>query len=159
MMQKLKSVKGSTIIELLIATMVVGLIVTAVATVVTYSIKNTGESRFRQTATILGQQVIEYFWGRKNAEGIINLSDSLTPGINCYSNIDDPTPGACGPTQVINMAGTNFEREVFIEKGGIGTRDEPFFIQLDVTVSWLDGDQAREVELIQRLVQDSAFLN
>lgn len=157
MMFKLKSVKGSTIIELLIATMVVGLIVTAVANVVTYSIKNTGESRFRQTATILGQQVIEHFWGRKNAEGIIALSDTLSSGINCYSDIDNPTTGSCGPTQVITMAGTNFEREVSITKGGDGTRDDPYFINLVATVTWLDGDEARQVELIQQLMQDSAF--
>lgn len=151
--------KGSTIIELLIAVMVVGLIVTAVANAVTYSIKNTGESRYRQVATILGQQVMEHFRGQKNDQGIINLSNALTAGANCYSNIDSPTVGACGAAQVIAMAGTNFKRDVFVAKGGSGTHASPYYINFVVTVSWVDGTETREVELIQELQQDSGFTN
>lgn len=151
--------RGSTIIELLIAVMVVGLIVTAVANAVTYSIKNTGESRYRQVATTLGQQVIEHFRGKKNELGVKNYSDTLTAGMNCYSDISSPTTGVCGSLQTISMAGTNFKREVLIAKGGNGSRANPYYITFTVTVSWVDGTTTREVELIQQLKQDSGFTN
>jgi len=152
-----KSKRGSTIIELLIAVMVVGLIVTAVANAITYSIKNTGESRFRQVATTLGQQVIEHFIGRKKTDGIVNLKNSLAQTNYCYSNITSPTDGACGATQVVNMAGTNFKRDVAIAKGGTGFHASPYFVRITVVVSWSDGASTRDVELIQELQQDSGF--
>lgn len=153
--------RGSTIIELLIAVMIVGLIITAVANAVTYSIKNTGESRYRQVATILGQQVMEHLRGQKNEMGLINLSNSLSQTTYCYNNIDTPTSGACGASQFINMAGTNFQRNVTVGKGGSGTRTpfDPYYVNLVVTVSWTDGTETRQVELVQEFRQDSGFLN
>lgn len=157
----LKMQKGSTIIELLIAVMVVGLITTAIANAVTYSIKNTGESRFRQVATTLGQQVIEDFRSQKNELGIINFSNTLTAGNNCYSDLDNPVVGSCGDSAVISMAGADFKRDVLIGLGGSGTRipDDPYYITITVTVSWNDGTSTRDIELIQDFKQSSGFTN
>ena len=146
-----KSSKGSTIIELLIAVMVVGLIVTAVANAVTYSIKNTGESRFRQVATILGQQVIEFVRSEKNRKGLLNLKNTLTGGDYCFSTIPanlDTTPtntGVCGASETVTMGGTDFKRDLNVI---IGSAPD-YSMKITVVVSWFDGDQTREVELIQ----------
>ena len=157
--KKKDAVRGSTIIELLVAVMIVGLIVVAVASATTYSIKNTGESRYRQVATTLGQQAMEHFRGRKNELGLKNYSDTLTAGANCYSNIESPAPGICGTNDVIVMAGTNFKRDVSIVKGGTGLRANPYYITFTVSVSWVDGSLTRQVELVQQLKQDSGFID
>ncbi len=144
--------RGSTIIELLIAVMVVGLIVTAVANAVTFSIKNTGESRYRQVATILGQQVIEFVRGERNRKGLLNLKNTLVSGTYCFktipANLDTtPTPGQCGEnlSDYIPMAGTNFLREVTVSVGGA----PEYSMLVTTTVSWIDGTETRQVELIQ----------
>lgn len=163
----LKLQRGSTIIELLIAVMVVGLIITAVANAVTYSIKNTGESRYRQVATTLGQEVIEHFHTQKNELGIINLINILPQTEYCYSDIDSPTAGVCGTGsgQVVDIpgVGTEFKRNVTINSGGDGTRTplpaKPYYLTVTVTVSWIDGAETRSVELIQEFKQDSGFRN
>ena len=144
--------RGSTIIELLIAVMVVGLIVTAVANAVTFSIKNTGESRYRQVATILGQQVIEFVRGERNRKGLLNLKNTLVSGTYCFktipANLDTtPTPGQCSESlaDYIPMAGTNFLREVTVSVGGA----PEYSMLVTTTVSWADGIETRQVELIQ----------
>lgn len=144
---------GSTLIELIIAVMVVGLIVTAVANAVTHSIKNTGEARFQQVATVLGQQVVEHFRIQKNSLGMINLYNSLSAQTYCYSDIDNPSSGTCGPADTITMAGTDFTREVAVLKGGAGTTNDPYYLTLTVTVEWQDGTTARNIELVQQLKQ------
>ena len=144
--------RGSTIIELLIAVMVVGLIVTVVANAVTFSIKNTGESRYRQVATILGQQVIEFVRGERNRKGLLNLKNTLVSGTYCFktipTNLDTtPTQGICDEDidDYIPMAGTNFLREVTVSVGGA----PEYSMLVTTTVSWTDGTETRQVELIQ----------
>ncbi len=146
--------RGSTIIELLIAIMVVGLIVTAVANAVTYSIKNTGETRYRQAATILGQQVMEFVRGERNRLGIYNLgiynitTPEGTEEYYCFSTMPSdlstqPAQGQCGANNVITMAGTDFKRDVTI----VSSTAPALFIE--VTVSWTDGTETRQIELVQ----------
>jgi len=159
--RKFTNQHGSTIIELLIAVMVVGLIITAVANSVTYSIKNTGESKFRQNATILGQQVLEKLRTDKNTLGMVNFKNSLTPGENCYSDIDSPSLNACGAAQVVTLGNVEYKRDVFFAIGGSGTRtpEDPYYVNVIVTVSWMDGSQTREIELIQEFKQTNGFTN
>lgn len=149
-MQKKMQSSGSTIIELLIAVMVVGLIITAIANAVTYSIKNTAESRYRQAGAILGQQVMEFVRSEKNRMGLLNLKNTLITGSYCFSTIPSdlsvtPTPGVCGANNSISMAGTNFLRDVQV----ITTTSAPYKILVTVTTSWTEGSQTHDVELIQ----------
>lgn len=144
--------RGSTIIELLIAVMVVGLVVTAVANAVTFSIKNTGESRYRQVATVLGQQVIEFVRSERNRKGLLNLKNTLVSGTYCFATIPtnlDTTPGQgqCGEdlNDYIPMAGTDFLREVTVAVGGA----PEYSMLVTTTVSWMDGTQTRQIELVQ----------
>lgn len=150
---------GSTIIELLIAVMVVGLIITAVANAVTTSIKNTGESRFRENATVLGQQVIEYMHGRKNELGMVNFKNTYAAGNYCFITVESPISSACGANDLITLAGTSFKRNAVITSGGTGTHASPYYLNIRVTVSWQDGTSTRDIELIQEFQQDAGFTN
>lgn len=146
------SVQGSTLIELLVAVMVVGLIVTAVAITVTNSIKNTGEARFKQVATSLGQEVIEFVRSEKNRIGVENLKNTLAANTYCFNTLPadlsvSPASGACG-SATFPMAGVDFKREAVVT-----ISSNPTVITLVVTVYWNDGATVKSVELEQRLQQ------
>jgi Tfp pilus assembly protein PilV len=141
-------IKGSTLIELIIAVMVVGLIVTAIASAVTYSIKNTSEAKFRQAAATLGQEAIEFIRSERARIGHYSLKNNLPPGSYCFNNIPNnlgsiPPSGACG-TNYFNYAGHSFKRDVVVSNP-----DGEDKIRVVVTVVWRDGGSERKVELIQ----------
>lgn len=146
----MKSQRGSTIIELIFAVMIVGLIITAVANAVTHSIKNTGEARYKQVATTLGQEVMEYIRQEKNRVGIINLDATLPGGDYCFVTVSSPATGNCGAGDEISMAGADFFRDVTILYSGSKTPiTSPYNMTVTVTVTWYDGATTRDVELIQ----------
>ncbi len=73
-------------------------------------------------------------------------------GTYCFktipANLDTtPTPGQCGEDlgDYIPMAGTNFLREVTVSVGGA----PEYSMLVTTTVSWIDGTETRQVELIQ----------
>jgi len=155
---KLCATRGSTLIELIIAVMVVGLILTAVANAVTHSVKNDGEARYKQVATTLGQEVIENIRSEKNRLGMVNLMNILGTQTYCFQDLPGelattPPTGACGTAQAIQMAGTDFFRNTTVVSTGAGLAtnpNDPYTMNVTVAVSWYDGANLKSVELIQR---------
>jgi len=150
--------RGSTLIELIIAVMVVGLILTAVANAVTHSIKNEGEARYKQVASALGQEVIENIRSEKNRLGMANLINVLGTQTYCFQDLPGelssalPT-GECSSAQAIQMAGTEFFRNTTVVSDGAGLAtnpNDPYTLSVTVAVSWYDGANLKSVELIQR---------
>lgn len=145
-----KKLNGSTIIELLISLMVVGLIVTAVAVSATYSIKNTGEARFKQVATTLGQEAIEKTINEKKRLGFISFSSAVGSNTYCFDTIPtafDATPpmpvaGICDTNDVVSLAGTDFTREISFSTSAT-------VVSAEVNVSWNDSGNIKNIELIQ----------
>lgn len=87
---------GNTVIEILIATVVVGVILTALATSMTASIQNSAEAQYRETATRLAQDAMETFRKDKNV-----LSWNLflaTPATGIY----------CVPANFTTVSGVSF---------------------------------------------------
>lgn len=154
MFKKIRSETGSTIIELLISLMIVGLIVTAVAVAGTYSIKNTGEARFKQAATVLAQEVIEKSRAEKNRLGFLSFGSAVGTNTYCFDEVPElfdpmPTSGVCGTGEVVSIAGSDFTREViFVAIGSPVTA-----VEIKVTVSWIDAEKTRSVELIQEFLK------
>ncbi len=58
-LRMIKNNRGNTIIEVLIATLVIGTVMTAIAIGMTYSIKNTSEAQYREVGTSLASEPIE----------------------------------------------------------------------------------------------------
>ena len=152
-MKKFKNQTGSTIIELLISLLIVGLVVTAVAAAGTYSIKNTGEARFRQAAAGLGQEVIEKSRSEKTRLGFLSFTEAVGTNIYCFdlipASFDDPTgtppmpsSGNCGTGDVVSIAGADFIREVTFTSAATT-------VTVEVNVSWNDSGNMRNVQLIQ----------
>lgn len=153
---------GSSLIELIISVMVVGLVVTAVAAASSYSIKNTGEARYKQVATTLGQEVIELMRSEKHRLGYINFDNAFSSSDYCFISPvitdfgdDNATlnsiSGDCDVNETIVIAGGTFTRQAAVTHPSEITR-------VVVTVSWDDGDDTRSVELIQEFKEaDTRF--
>ena len=126
--------RGSTLIELLIATAIVGVIVTAVAAGVTNSVKNNAESRYREVAIALAQQGIEALRSERANLGWITFHNALSAGTFCMPpGIDrladlSTTPADC----IVTESNIDFNRSVVLTKG-TGADEH---ITAVVTVSW-----------------------
>lgn len=156
---------GQSIIEILVATVVVGVIVTAVAIGVTYSVRNTAEIRYRETAVKLGSEVMELvsrerrrlgwtefqeFWlDLDNTEGFAESEGGSThcvvpdlSGSGLDNLLATQSPPNC-PSLVV--AGTDFVRELTVVSF---SSDQ---LVLEVGVYWTHHQpQDRSITLRQR---------
>lgn len=144
---------GQTIIEILIATGVVGLVMTAIAAGLTLSIKNTSQSKYRALATREAQEVIELYRRERSRLGWESFQSGVATGTVCLG-ADLPAdtqaflalqPAACDAGDSYELGGANYEREVLVEAV------DPTQVRLTVTVTWLDGTTSRSVELVVEL--------
>jgi len=132
--------------------MIVGLIVTAIAVAGTYSVKNTGEARFKQVATNLAQEVIEKSRTEKDRLGFLNFNNAVGEKTYCFNSIPNdynvlPNPGSCVIGDVVTVAGADFTREVIFSFKDVLTTE------IEVNVYWSDADNTRSVQLIQQLTK------
>lgn len=89
-MQTINFRRGNTVIEVLIATVVVALVLTAVAATITTSIQNSAEAENRAMALRLAQDSIEIFKNDKAGmpwDDFVKLpGNSSADGVWCYPN-------------------------------------------------------------------------
>lgn len=130
------SKQGSTLIELLIATMIVGTIVTAVAIGVSSSVKNNSEARYREIATVLAQGGMEVLRTERGNLGWATFHNDITEGdgLCMPAGIDEISDLSSSPDDcIITEANMDFNRSVDITKdSGILTQD----VTAEITVSW-----------------------
>ncbi len=87
---------GNTVIEVLVATAVVGLILTSLALLLSNSIKNSSEAQYREVATRLAQDTMEVFRKDRN---VMSWNDFLaTPSNGNY----------CVPSTFTSVATASF---------------------------------------------------
>jgi len=134
----LKNSKGSTLIELLIATMVVGLMLTAIAISLTYSIQREAMSRYKDAATSLAIEITEYLMVRRAQLGWNGFTNSSigygSSGTYCFTATTSPTlvlSGGYGCSPVTRM-GMTFVPEVAITT-------TPAKMSALITISWDGG--------------------
>lgn len=145
-----KSQAGQTIIEVLLATLVVAAVLVAITYGMTNSTKNADQNKQRATANLYAQEVIEVFRRERDNLGWNSFQAELTDnGIYCLNNLPDDTQdfanlntGPCASSSYIS--GTKFQRELVVDKS---TNE----VVLDVSVTWQDGTREQEVELRQAL--------
>ncbi len=146
--------KGSTMIELLIALMVVGLVVTAITLAGTYSIKNTSQARYKQVATALAQEVVEKSRSEENRLGFSAFVSLVGSNTFCFDSLPDnystdlPSVGGCASNDTISLAGTDFIREVSFAS-------DNSTIEVEITVFWQDGESTKQIIQKQQLVKEN----
>lgn len=148
---------GSTIIELLIATAIVGAVITAVAIALTYSIKNNAEVRYREAATTLAQQGMEMFRRERERQNWGTFYTNLDAGTHCLNTLPASVvastfaagDNSCAATATFTFARNAFQREVIISKPDAINEDE---IQLVVSVYWnLGTSDEKSVSVTHRM--------
>ncbi len=127
--------QGSTIVELLIATVVVGSVITGIAVALTYNIHQNAEVRYREAAASMNQQALEAF--RRERErlswdafyaGLNNATYCINSLGNSLENLTQ-SPSTCG-TNTYEFAKTDFKREVIVGKIDADT------IEFAITTFW-----------------------
>lgn len=144
---------GQTIIEILIATGVVGLVMTAVAAGLTLSVKNTSQSKYRALATREAQEVAELYRRERSRLGWESFQSGVAAGDICLGAdlpADTTTflalqPGECTTGENYVLGGASYQRQAFVEVV------DATQVRITVTVSWIDGTQTRSVELVVEL--------
>lgn len=143
-----KTKLGSSMIEILIATGVVGLVMTAVASSLVLSVKNSSVSKYKVLASTRAQEAMEVFRREKVLLGWGQYYDVLSSGTYCLNALASDSAqfksmstSACNTDQKI--AGTSFVREALVD---IISDEE---IRVEIVVSWIDGNVPRSTNLIQ----------
>lgn len=144
------SSRGSTLIELLMATTIAAVVLTAISTSMIYSFKNAAQARHRDTATNLAQEMVEFFRLQRAAKGwggfVAALDEAetycITGDIDESTELSDFSRSACPGAE--SIAGASYSRDVVLFYPDSGT------VRLVVTVSWQVGDEEwQEVTLEQ----------
>lgn len=149
-----KSQTGSTLIEVLIATIVVGVILTGVVGALTSSLKNSSEAQNRQVATRLAQEALELF----------NQQKAISSWSDFYDMPSDSGDFYCVPTTSLNVASLSTTTATIISTackvspapGGVNTTFyrgikktydatvTPPAVEIKAVVQWQDGSSTRE---------------
>jgi type II secretory pathway pseudopilin PulG len=150
------SQSGQSLIEVIMATGVVALVMTALAASMTISVKSAAQSKYRALATKYGQEVLEVYRRERARMGWESFHDILLAdgagATYCLEETLPPTTqdfidleagGTC--QNGFSAAGTTFYREA---SHSVISADQ---VQVTVTVKWMDADRIREVELRQDL--------
>ncbi len=138
---------GFSLIEMLVATMVVAMSLTAISAVLTYSIKLSDQSLYREVATAKAQEGMDFF---KRERVILGWSDfyDIVSGSYCLDQIPDPSQSetnhafsglatSCtGYELEVSEAPIGFKREATVNKPDTTT------VEISIAVSWpnKDGD-------------------
>lgn len=155
-MKRKKQHSGQSLVEVLVATAVVGIVMTAIAAGLLLSVKNTAISKYRAIANAKAQEGLEVFRRERSLLGWTSFVASLREGTICLNSL--PSSGdtfsgyiatnanAC--TGGTEEAGSTFTREADIQVTSVGggTNNQ---VRVEVIVSWTDGDTVREVSLVQ----------
>lgn len=147
---------GQSIVEVLVATAVVAVVMTAIAAAMTVSVKNTAQAKYRSLGTQLAQENLEVFRRERDRLGWETfyevLDDDGSIGTYCFSQtlpttaqnfVDLTATASC--ENGFALVGTTFTRSVQYQ---LDSTDQ---VTLRSTVTWLDADNVREVELVQQL--------
>lgn len=148
---------GGSIIEILIATLIVATVITAIIAGLSLSSKNTAEVRQRTLARQIAQEGIESFRSTRQQWGWADFFQEFTAGEYCYAIGNGAglpenivlTEGEC-PEETA-LAGIGLTRKVTIEKelGSDPDDESEQIMRIRVIVSWVDGDTNRTVEVAQ----------
>ncbi len=129
----MKKLAGSSLVEILISILIVGLVVTSLAALLAMNVKNNSEVELRKHATSYAQDGVDIVRKNKATQTWSNFTSS---GANGCVNDD-------GSDATTNIGSITLTRKCTLL--GIGPNRE-----LTVTVTWTEGGQQRDVVLKQK---------
>jgi Tfp pilus assembly protein PilV len=127
----MRNTKGQSLYEVLLAVAVATLILIAVVSLATVSIRNTSYSRNQTLAARYAQEAVEWLREERDTDWI--AFESRAGGVLWCLNSTPPDWGASGGCVNTTIANTPFGREVLLEDTA-----DPEVVQATVTISWED---------------------
>lgn len=144
----LRSSVGGSIIEILVALAVVGLVLTAITFSLSFSVKNSAQAEYRQIATRYAQEYIEILRLERSRLGWSDFSRDLDGANNhCFASNQNPDLTALATGTNCDVAHANPPITFNRTFAGELVDDEA---NVTVTVTWDDGGQPRSVTVQQR---------
>lgn len=147
-MSNKKNKTGSTLIEVLVAIVVVGLVLTGIMLSITYSVKNSAEARYREVASQLAQDGME----------VVKLRREIDPWSTFFGYASTSSRRyICSDTTILTTTTTcsfqngnkQYTRYVVLTRTA-ATVSDPATVQAKVTVEWnSDSNQLQNVEIFQ----------
>ncbi len=144
---------GFGMVEVVVSLGIIGLILTAVASGLSFSLNNTAEAKFRGIALSKSQEVMEVIRRERTIRGwdsFVQLFAAGSPGVYTYclnttTSIEHdsfpPTAGACVDT--VSWDGNAFIRELTVDTSALNQ------VEFTATVYWQGRD--KQIQLTQSL--------
>lgn len=151
-------VPGQTVVEVLIATAVVAMVMTAVVAGLSLSVRNSAQSRYRAIASKMAQEGLEAYRLQRDRMGYRSFATGVATsgsGRYCLNNLPTTeedfstlTAGACSTGT--EVAGTLIKREAVVE---VGAGTPPGSIAVTIEVSWTDSSVTR-ISQVKQIFKD-----
>lgn len=147
---KIRLNSGSTLVEVLVAIFIVGLVVTGAMLSIAYSVKNSAEARYREAATQLAQDGMEVVKLRREIEQWDTFDNRN--GTYCLSNLSSGAIGG-GIVDGSNCAVATEQpndKKSYVRYVIISSTTTPPTVTATVVVEWTtDGNIEQDVEITQ----------
>lgn len=143
-----KNQPGSSLIEIVVATGVMALVLTAILAGLTLSLKTSAESEYRSQAVKRAQEGLEVFRRERTLLGWdLFVAGFTSDSFYCLQTLPAPKtaflPGACTDSDSIVISGVDFYRQAWVTIDNSDPTQEQ--MQVTLSVQWPGGD----VELVQ----------
>lgn len=135
--------RGSSLIEIVVATGVMALVLTAIVAGLTLSLKTNAESKYRSQATKRAQEAMEVFRRERTLLGWdVFEGEFISGGTYCLKNLPAPkqafTSGECGTDDSLVISGLDFYREATVVTNTIDPNNPQ--VSVTVSVQWSSGN-------------------
>lgn len=134
--------EGQSLFEVVVSIAVSALIIVALVTLVTNSIRNANFSKNNSLAANFAQEATEWLRGQRDGDIVTFMTNTLIPDW-CLKTLSWSQSGECSSTDVIQ--GTEFIREAFFNRT---SENGKTLVESGVTVSWEDSQGLHEASSI-----------
>lgn len=143
--------RGQTLVEVLLATTVVAMVLTAIAAGLSSSVKNTDHAKLQNAAAKYNQETLEIFRRERHSLGWEAFRSALSNGTYCLNDLPADSSSFLSMALGACAAETTIEETVFQRQAVVTVAADE--VSVVATVTWDEGGQDKQVELEQ------AFLN
>lgn len=133
---------GQSLFEVVVALAISALVIVALVSLVSNSIRNANFSRNKSEASNYAQEASEWLRGQRDSDVTLFVTNTLTPNW-CFANLNWNASGNCSSGSVI--PGTIFKRS-----GSFSTSVEngKNIVKATILVSWTDSQGTHNVESV-----------
>lgn len=148
--------RGSSLIEIIVATGVMALVLTAIVAGLTLSLKTNAEAEYRSQAVKRSQEAMEVFRRERTLRGWDGFVAGLTDNASyCFQTLPAPEAelesGECDSSDAIVISGIEFFRQAEVEIDDSSPSDVE--VRVEMRVFWNTGSGQRSVNLVQTFRQ------